>query len=228
MLFEERFWSRVDKSGDCWIWTGCKDSNGYGKVKVPGGTDYAHRISYKLMRGGIPYGRELDHLCRLPWCVKPEHLEPVSHQENVQRGNAGKWFAEVQKSKTHCPKGHPYSETNTISKGGSRTWRACRICNAISCKKRRAAKRQAETRVMRDGREVCGALAWQARRMEVFRRDGGICQICLKEIKDYGIDTEPFDIDHIRGRGLGGGKRDDRMENLQLLCQKCHRLVKHG
>jgi len=84
----------------------------------------AHRFSFTLHLGEIPDGLELDHLCKNKLCVKPDHLEAVTHAENVRRGNAGKW----QREKTHCPQGHPYSEENTyvIPATGHRQ---CRECN---------------------------------------------------------------------------------------------------
>jgi 5-methylcytosine-specific restriction endonuclease McrA len=74
----------------------------------------------------------------------------------------------------------------------------------------------------KDGREILTKAQWRTRLDEVYRRDDGVCQICLGE-----IGREPWDVDHLEGRGLGGGTRDDRMENLQLTHAKCHRLVKH-
>ena len=98
----ERFWSKVDKGPECWTWTAAT-ANGYGafylgrsnkRVELMG----AHRWSYLINVGPIPDGLVLDHLCRNPRCVNPEHLEPVTPQVNAERGLWGDL-------KTHCPAG---------------------------------------------------------------------------------------------------------------------------
>jgi hypothetical protein len=73
-----------DESG-CWLWTGCVDRIGYGTVWW-NGTQRAHRAVYLLSGRTIPEGTELDHLCNRRHCVNPDHLEPVTHSENVRRG----------------------------------------------------------------------------------------------------------------------------------------------
>lgn len=120
----------------CWEWIGARDSRGYGNVKVGRRVRKAHRVIYELVRGPVPSGLEPDHLCRVPWCVNPEHVEAVPHLENVRRG-AAKWVPGArQRAKRRCPRGHPYTKANTYvqpSTGG----RACRICARE--RKRRAA-----------------------------------------------------------------------------------------
>jgi hypothetical protein len=80
---------------------------------------------------------ELDHLCRNKGCCNPEHLEIVTHEENMHR-----YAATV----THCPAGHPYSPENTYSQQPSarRPWvnRFCRICGRLANKKHRMKKKQ--------------------------------------------------------------------------------------
>lgn len=80
----------------------------------------------------------MDHLCRRPSCVNPEHLEPVTRSENLRRGNVGQsGLAQLNKAKTHCPKGHPYDEENTYHYKGSRYCRQC-----LAAKARRKYRRQ--------------------------------------------------------------------------------------
>lgn len=126
MEVEERFWSKVDFDahdvGRCWPWTARVNRDGYGQFCVSPQMVGAHRVSYELERGSIPAGMELDHLCSLPACVNPWHLEPVSHVENVRRGRVGA----ANRSKTHCPRGHEYDVVRQRTDGTS--YRACRAC----------------------------------------------------------------------------------------------------
>lgn len=125
MTQEDRFWSHVDKTDGCWLWTASKSKGGYGKTMRlhPDGSVYAHRVAYELLVGLVPKNMHLDHLCRVRHCVNPAHLEPVTPGENARRGETGK----RNRIKTHCPQGHPYDEANTkITSKGTRECRTCR------------------------------------------------------------------------------------------------------
>jgi len=121
----------------CWEWVGAKDSRGYGNVKVGGRVRKAHRVIYELLRGPVPPNYECDHLCRVPWCVNPDHVEVVAHVENVRRG-AARWVpGERQRAKRRCPQGHHYTKANTyIHPVSGGRW--CRTCDRE--KKRAASK----------------------------------------------------------------------------------------
>jgi hypothetical protein len=120
----------------CWFWTGNTDKNGYGRISIGAKARRAHRVAYEALVGPVPPGRQLDHLCRVPSCINPDHLEPVSPRENVMRGLTP---AAANASKTHCPKGHPYDEENTYRRSdGSR---GCRECNRAACRAYGARKR---------------------------------------------------------------------------------------
>lgn len=118
-----RFWSKVKQTDDCWEWLGARQPSGHGWFRGHHLGYNAHRVAYQLERGPIPEGLELDHLCRHPWCVRPSHLEPVSHTENVRRGLAAQ-------PREVCLKGHPLVEGNIIRAGTSRgkPARRCRTC----------------------------------------------------------------------------------------------------
>lgn len=75
----------IAESG-CWVWSGSPSTRGYGKITVAGTIFYAHRFMYELHVGPIPDGLYIDHLCRNKMCVNPDHLEPVTHRENLMRG----------------------------------------------------------------------------------------------------------------------------------------------
>lgn len=118
---EERFWPKVDKDGldGCWLWT-ARTLEGYGLfAATPTLTVRAHRWSYEQFVGPIPEGLVIDHLCRNPSCVNPDHLEPVTRLENARRGLKGAL-------RTHCKYGHPLDDANTYHARGNR--RVCRTC----------------------------------------------------------------------------------------------------
>lgn len=83
------FWSKVDKSGECWEWTSTK-RGGYGRFSVAPrrqmsqGTYSAHRMAWEMIFGPIPSGREIDHRCHNRGCVNPEHLRLTTRKENIE------------------------------------------------------------------------------------------------------------------------------------------------
>jgi hypothetical protein len=80
--------TRVAITSDCWLWTGTLNRDGYGRVSIGGREIGAHRAVYEALIGAVPEGMQLDHLCRVPNCVNPEHLEPVTIGEYIRRGHA--------------------------------------------------------------------------------------------------------------------------------------------
>ena len=125
---EEAFWLKAVKmESGCWLWTRCM-VRGYGHLTWNHESWLAHRLAYTLARGPIPNGLQLDHLCRVPACINPDHLEPVTNQENTRRGDN---FTAVHARKTHCPRGHVYDKR-------TRRGRLCSICERVA--NRRAKK----------------------------------------------------------------------------------------
>ena len=118
MAERERFdekWTPEPNTG-CHLWTGARNSKGYGQTSLNGRLVYAHRFAYERAHGPVPKGLELDHLCRQPLCVNPRHLEAVTHSENMLRIPLGDC----------CRRGHPFDEANTYRHGRVRECRACK------------------------------------------------------------------------------------------------------
>ncbi len=132
----ERLWEKVNKNGPlppdkpelgpCWLWEGAPNNKGYGVIGYGGHSGrmaFVHRLTYEEAFGNGPKGLVIDHLCRITLCCRPAHLEAVTQQINVLRG---KTVVAANSQKTHCPRGHEYSGTNLIIRGGSRE---CRMCH---------------------------------------------------------------------------------------------------
>lgn len=121
---------RVQPNG-CWKWT-FPLARGryatYGRCTLNGEQMGAHRAAWLLFRGPIPDGLHIDHLCRNTRCVNPDHLEPVTPQENWRRGLNGAL-------RTHCRYGHPLDGENTGPNGAGK--RRCRTCANEQARARR-------------------------------------------------------------------------------------------
>ncbi|WP_437230136.1 HNH endonuclease signature motif containing protein [Planctomicrobium sp. SH661] len=89
---EERFWSKVDRSGGkdaCWLWTAYRNPKGYGQFAWASKTIIlAHRAAWRITYGDIPIQSCICHFCDNPSCVNPNHLWIGSHMDNVRDRDA--------------------------------------------------------------------------------------------------------------------------------------------
>jgi hypothetical protein len=94
------FWSRVNKTDDCWLWTG--PTNGrYGRI---GRRTYAHRMAYELAYGPIPEGMFVMHRCDVTRCVRPDHLTLGTAADNTADAVAK---GRLAKGARHGSRTHP-------------------------------------------------------------------------------------------------------------------------
>ena len=103
------------EAGSCRLWVGMKNGKGYGRMTLNGRLESAHRVAWSLIHGAIPSHLEMDHLCRNRSCVNVEHLQLLTHADNVRKRTKA----------LACRKGHLFTLENTGYSGGVRY---CRIC----------------------------------------------------------------------------------------------------
>lgn len=124
--FAKRFWSKVEKTEECWNWTAAKHGQGYGLIKKGDTSVRAHRISVLMSGREIPDGYNVDHLCRNTSCVRPDHLEVVTSKENTLRGNG---ITAQEARQTHCKREHEFTPENTRTDSGNH--RHCLSCETV-------------------------------------------------------------------------------------------------
>lgn len=112
----------------CQEWPGSINSNGYGKISLWGiGTYYVHRVMYGITHGYVP--AELDHICRNRRCARPDHLEAVSHLENLRRAGIAPSLA--------CRAGHVWDEVGWWPQKNGRKCKACHRATSMRSHYRR-------------------------------------------------------------------------------------------
>lgn len=118
-------WQHRGPYRGCWEWTGHKTRNGYGRVKVRGRRVLVHRLAFEVVHGEVPEGLRVLHHCDNPPCWRPDHLYAGTAADNkrdeLERGR------NHNRSKAHCPVGHPYDDENTYwTPDGARGCKECR------------------------------------------------------------------------------------------------------
>jgi hypothetical protein len=135
----ERYVEPEPNSG-CWLWTGKRTPTGYGYFHVGDGRLQipAHRWAYEYFVGVIPPDLHIDHLCRVPPCVNPAHLEAVTPQENFRRSLSGQ-----RAKQEYCDRGHRdwYQRPQ-----GGRQCMPCLLASQVRRGKRRTPYRRASVR----------------------------------------------------------------------------------
>jgi hypothetical protein len=143
----KRFWDKVDVKGpdDCWEWQAFKNEQGYGRFYFNGRLHGAHRVAYQLTYRDFDQSLDCCHKCDNPSCVNPEHLFLGTEKDNID--DMMKKGRHHFKSRTHCSKGHEYTEENILWERGG-TKRTCRVCHnersKISMRKHWARRKEQE------------------------------------------------------------------------------------
>ena len=116
----------------CWVWNGGATTAGYGEIRFDGAYHYTHRLAVEYFIAPIPREMRPDHLCCNPRCWRLDHIEVVTHGENIRRG-----FAATGNPAT-CRNGHAWDGNRRQShRGNGKIFSQCRACERISWARRR-------------------------------------------------------------------------------------------
>ena len=130
---------------ECMLWARGTTPSGYGNWThlIDGKRERAHRVMYKLLVGKIPEGMTIDHLCSNPPCINVDHMEVVTIQENIRRSTG---ISVVNRKKTTCKNGHPFTGDNLY------VYKNMRGC--VTCRHQRASTWDKEHRFYTNGVRV--------------------------------------------------------------------------
>lgn len=118
----ERFWSKVRLGPDCWNWTASVNNRGYGRFYEKANRTSAHVVAYRMAFGEVPAGKEVHHICENRRCVRPTHLQAVTHRENLLASDT---LPGINARKTVCNRGHDLALAH-VDRLGKRHCLACR------------------------------------------------------------------------------------------------------
>ena len=154
--FVDRFWRRVSKGDECWLWTAYK-SGGYGVLCCGrrGLNRRAHRVAWEITNGPIPEGLYVCHSCDNPSCVRPAHLFLGTQSHNMsdmwRKERRPRKLATPRQLKTHCKYGHSLGDAIVGRNQQGYRRRACRVCSRAACRawaaKNRAARKSQQAEV---------------------------------------------------------------------------------
>jgi hypothetical protein len=171
----QRILANTRADGDCLVWQGKGTGSGYGQISWGGRLWLVHRAIWTALRGPIPEGLTIDHLCRTKLCVFVEHMEVVTAAVNSERAGGLRTTWANRRAKTHCKHGHEFTpeNTRTNSSGG----RMCKECG------RRSWREWAERSGRKSTRQLspCGTRAAYAR----HRKAGEDCAPCRTANAEY-------------------------------------------
>lgn len=195
-----RFWSKVSEGPrGCWVWIGRCSPAGYPLFKFENKTVRAHRWLFERVYGAVPAGFELDHLCRIRHCVRPSHLEIVTHKENMRRG--------IRAQQTHCHRGHPLDGDNLRLNGQG--GRVCKACHLERTRQRRAHLKHWNRLTLEDVRLLQRLAGGRGRKpsdrgpltVSALAKRFGVSRTTIQ----YAIDGRTYRLSKIKD----GGKKDD-------------------
>lgn len=127
----DRFWAKVavGQPDECWLWSGRLEKDGYGRIRVGGGSAPripVHRLSAMIHFGPFDRRAMVLHSCDVRNCCNPRHLRIGDHAENMQDRTDRARSSNQNRGKTHCAHGHPLSGDNLyLHPSGQRVCRAC-------------------------------------------------------------------------------------------------------
>lgn len=127
--------ARTNSDGDCLRWSGAHISTGYGHVRFDGKTRSVHRVMYELTHGEISEAMDIDHTCFVRDCINPDHLEAVSHHENLRRSATAGRNILSRIDPDFCPQGHQRGPGNI-------RWEKGINQGCLTCHRERSAKKR--------------------------------------------------------------------------------------
>lgn len=125
-VLQRRLNEKSRREGECLVFYTTVQPNGYGQMWNGRRPEQAHRIAYRIAYGDIPRDTEIDHKCRNRACINPEHLQAITHKQNMHLSET---VMGLNHRKTHCIRGHELKGDNLRLEPDGR--RQCRACDRV-------------------------------------------------------------------------------------------------